>query len=114
MATASPSGEVAVWDLNRHRLSSVIRAAHDGAVTGLAYLPSQPLLLTSGPDNALKVEQSTAKCTGVASTIITQVCQCIKFCNSQVHQRDECCIIQMCQCNKHSNSNFSNISAPLL
>lgn len=61
MATASPAGEVAVWDLNRRRLSSVIRAAHDGAVTGLAFLPSQPLLLSSGPDNALKVEQSTAE-----------------------------------------------------
>ena len=81
MATASPSGEVAVWDLNRHRLSSVIRAAHDGAVTGLAYLPSQPLLLTSGPDNALKVEQSTAKCIGVASTIIPK---CVSVLNSVI------------------------------
>ena len=60
LATASPAGEVAVWDLNRRRLSTVIRAAHDGAVTGLAFLPSQPLLLSSGPDNALKVKQSAA------------------------------------------------------
>lgn len=60
MATASPAGEVAVWDLDRRRLSTVIRAAHDSAVTGLAYLPSQPLLLSSGPDNALKVKLSAA------------------------------------------------------
>ena len=52
MATASPAGHVAVWDLDHRRLSTVIRHAHHGAVTGLQFLPGQPLLLTSSPDNA--------------------------------------------------------------
>ena len=35
MASASPSGNVAVWDLDNRRLGAVIRDAHYGAVTGM-------------------------------------------------------------------------------
>ena len=35
VASSSPSGDVAVWDLDRRRLASVIRSAHHGPVTGL-------------------------------------------------------------------------------
>jgi U3 small nucleolar RNA-associated protein 21 len=55
LVSGSPSGDVAVWDLDRRRLASVIRQAQHGPVTGLQFLPSQPLLLSSGPDNALKM-----------------------------------------------------------
>lgn len=72
VASASPSGNVAVWDLDKRRLGTVIHDAHHGTVTGMEvclsqdvcisvltlffqFLPSQPLLLTSGPDNCLKM-----------------------------------------------------------
>ena len=55
MATASTVGEIAIWDLDRRCLATIIQNAHEGAVAGLQFIPSQPLLLTSGPDNAIKV-----------------------------------------------------------
>ncbi|XP_048582009.1 WD repeat-containing protein 36 [Nematostella vectensis] len=55
MATASPSGNIALWDLEGRKLRSTLIDAHDGSVCGLKFLPSQPLLATNGPDNALKL-----------------------------------------------------------
>lgn len=51
MATSSPAGHIAIWDQDRKRLGTVLRHAHQGAVAGLHFIASQPLLLTSGPDN---------------------------------------------------------------
>jgi U3 small nucleolar RNA-associated protein 21 len=55
MCTGSPVGHIAVWDLEKRKLHSQIRSAHNAAVTGLKFLPSEPLLVTSSVDNALKV-----------------------------------------------------------
>ncbi|XP_077500929.1 LOW QUALITY PROTEIN: WD repeat-containing protein 36 [Amblyomma americanum] len=55
MATGSPVGHVAVWDLEKRALHSQILDAHRSAVTGLRFLPDEPLLLTSSPDNSLKM-----------------------------------------------------------
>lgn len=55
MATGSPVGHVAVWDLEKRALHSQIFDAHRSAVTGLRFLPDEPLLLTSSPDNSLKM-----------------------------------------------------------
>jgi U3 small nucleolar RNA-associated protein 21 len=56
LATASANGHVAVWNLESGgRLLHVIRGAHDGAVTAAAWIPGQPLLVTSGEDNSVKV-----------------------------------------------------------
>ena len=55
VCSASPRGHVAVWDLEQRRLAAIMREAHDGAVCGLHFLPSQPVLLTSSPDNQLVV-----------------------------------------------------------
>ena len=52
VASASPIGHIAVWDLDRRRLGAVVRDAHNGAVGGMEFLSSQPLLVTSGPDNS--------------------------------------------------------------
>ena len=49
------SGHVALWDLEERKLLGQMWEAHQGAVTGMVALPSEPLLVTSSPDNTLKV-----------------------------------------------------------
>lgn len=55
MASASTEGHIAFWDLEKRQLGTVLRDAHKGMVCGMKFLPSQPLLVTNGPDNSLKV-----------------------------------------------------------
>ena len=55
MLSGSPLGHIAQWDLEERKLQSEIRSAHEGAITGMQCLPSQPLLITSSPDNSIKV-----------------------------------------------------------
>ena len=52
VASASPIGHIAVWSLDHRRLGAVLRDAHNGSVCGMEFLSSQPLLVTSGPDNS--------------------------------------------------------------
>lgn len=33
----------------------MIRGAHDGAITAVEWVPGQPVLITSGEDNSVKV-----------------------------------------------------------
>ena len=54
MMTGSPSGHLAVWDLEARKLSLQMRGAHQGSVTGLATLQGEPVMVTSSPDNSLK------------------------------------------------------------
>ncbi len=59
MASASSSGHIALWDLNAGgRLLHIIRGAHDSAVSSVEWVPGQPLLVSSGGDNSVKVEAS--------------------------------------------------------
>lgn len=56
LASASSAGHIALWDLNNGgRLLHMIRGAHDGAVTAVEWIPGQPVLVTSGEDNSVKV-----------------------------------------------------------
>ncbi|KAF9014099.1 Utp21-domain-containing protein [Cyathus striatus] len=56
LASASSSGNIAIWDLNSGgRLLHMIRGAHDAAVTAAEWIPGQPVLVTSGEDNSVKV-----------------------------------------------------------
>ncbi|XP_068725814.1 WD repeat-containing protein 36-like [Montipora capricornis] len=55
MASASTEGHIAFWDLEKRQLGTVLRDAHHGVVCGMKFLPSQPLLVTNGPDNSLKI-----------------------------------------------------------
>ncbi|MCJ1402943.1 hypothetical protein MMC11_006164 [Xylographa trunciseda] len=66
MATAGPNdGDVTLWDLNEGgRVMGILRNAHNppstirgevsGGISRAEFLPGQPLLVTSGRDNALK------------------------------------------------------------
>ncbi|KAI9029391.1 Utp21 specific WD40 associated putative domain-containing protein [Hyaloraphidium curvatum] len=54
MATGGPAGDVTLWDLEKRRVAHVARGAHDGPVATCVFVPGQPLLVTSSPDNSLK------------------------------------------------------------
>ena len=55
LASASDKGAVYVWDLDERELHATIRDAHGGAIVGMQYYANEPILLTTGADNALKM-----------------------------------------------------------
>lgn len=55
MATGSVNGNIVFWNLEERRVSTQLLNAHDGAITGLICLQNEPLMLTSSPDNTLKL-----------------------------------------------------------
>lgn len=55
VASASPQGHVAFWDLERRQMTSQLSHAHRGAVAGATFVHGEPLLVTNGGDNALRV-----------------------------------------------------------
>lgn len=55
LASAGSQGHIALWDLAAGRLHTMMREAHAGAVAGAVFLGSQPVLLTTGGDNAARM-----------------------------------------------------------
>ena len=55
LVSASDSGHLAVWNLERKRLESQMRHIHSGPVVGTTFVDKQPLLVTNSTDNSLKV-----------------------------------------------------------
>lgn len=55
MASGSPQGHIALWDLARQQLVTQQRHAHRTAVAAATFLHGEPLLVTNGADNAIKV-----------------------------------------------------------
>ncbi|KAG7219004.1 hypothetical protein INR49_005904 [Caranx melampygus] len=55
VASASPQGHIAFWDLERRQLVAQQRHAHSTAVAAATFLHGEPLLVTNGADNAIKV-----------------------------------------------------------
>ncbi|XP_044756628.1 WD repeat-containing protein 36 [Coccinella septempunctata] len=55
MTSGSETGHIVMWDLEKRRVASQVIRAHEGPVTGMVCLPSEPLMLTSSPDNRLKL-----------------------------------------------------------
>jgi U3 small nucleolar RNA-associated protein 21 len=53
--TGSTSGDIAVWNLKSKRLENMIVGAHEGMVVSLFFLPNEPILVSSGVDNSLKM-----------------------------------------------------------
>ncbi|KAI9090875.1 quinon protein alcohol dehydrogenase-like superfamily [Phlyctochytrium arcticum] len=54
MATASLSGDLAIWDLEKQQLIHIEKGAHEGAVHSAYFFAGQPILVTAGGDNSLK------------------------------------------------------------
>lgn len=55
VASGSPQGHIAFWDLERRQLAAQQRHTHSTAVAGATFLHGEPLLVTNGADNAIKV-----------------------------------------------------------
>ncbi|TDH74233.1 hypothetical protein CCR75_001471 [Bremia lactucae] len=55
VVSGSPTGDIAVWNLQTKRLESILAGAHDGAVVSLQFMANEPLLLSTGTDNSVKM-----------------------------------------------------------
>lgn len=55
LASGGSSGVISIWNLNKRRLQSVIRDAHDSSVISLNFLANEPVLMSASADNSLKV-----------------------------------------------------------
>ena len=55
MATGSLEGHIVLWNLEKIRVESQIMNAHFNSVTGMKCLRDEPLLVSSSPDNTLKL-----------------------------------------------------------
>ncbi|KAM3728305.1 ATP-binding cassette sub-family F member [Dirofilaria immitis] len=54
MTTASESGTLAIWSLNKRSLLGQLPNAHQGSITGIYYVNDEPLMVSAGTDNTLK------------------------------------------------------------
>lgn len=54
MATGSTNGHVVLWNLEERNIQGQF-SAHSASLASTAYLPNEPLLFTSSPDNAIKL-----------------------------------------------------------
>ncbi|KAI4379695.1 hypothetical protein MLD38_005958 [Melastoma candidum] len=55
LASGSSSGVVSIWNLEKRRLQSVIKDAHDGSIISLYFLANEPVLMSSSADNSIKM-----------------------------------------------------------
>ncbi|KAF9093889.1 hypothetical protein BGX29_009744 [Mortierella sp. GBA35] len=54
MASANMYGDISLWDLDRQKVLHVMKGAHDGSIPSIQFLNGQPILMSSGADNAVK------------------------------------------------------------
>ncbi|KAH7352308.1 hypothetical protein KP509_19G039200 [Ceratopteris richardii] len=55
LAAGGSSGIISIWNLEKQKLQGVIKDAHDSAICALHFLPNEPVLLSAGADNSLKM-----------------------------------------------------------
>uniref|UniRef100_A0A7S0D1C2 Small-subunit processome Utp21 domain-containing protein n=1 Tax=Amorphochlora amoebiformis TaxID=1561963 RepID=A0A7S0D1C2_9EUKA len=55
LISASSEGQIAVWDIKERQLAYILEEAHDGAIISATFVPGEPILITAGVDNSLKV-----------------------------------------------------------
>lgn len=55
MCTSSTNGSIVFWNLEDRKVASQLPAAHLGTVATLKCLASEPLLITTSPDNSLRM-----------------------------------------------------------
>ncbi|KAJ6669733.1 hypothetical protein lerEdw1_000282 [Lerista edwardsae] len=56
MAAGSPIGHIGLWDLEDKKFLGQMRDAHSTAVSGISFVQGEPLLITNGSDNAIRVK----------------------------------------------------------
>ncbi|ETO24911.1 hypothetical protein RFI_12246, partial [Reticulomyxa filosa] len=55
MCSVGTDGNIVVWNLKERRLQAVHRQAHNDRIVSAQFLDNEPILVTSGVDNALKM-----------------------------------------------------------
>jgi U3 small nucleolar RNA-associated protein 21 len=55
VASGTDSGQIHLWNLHKKRLDSTIEDAHDGKVVKLQFLTNEPMLVSMGSDNSIKM-----------------------------------------------------------
>ncbi|KAK4273647.1 hypothetical protein QN277_016997 [Acacia crassicarpa] len=55
LASGGSSGVISIWNLEKKRLQSVIKEAHDGSITSLYFFPNEPVMMSSSEDNSIKM-----------------------------------------------------------
>ncbi|XP_027106936.1 U3 small nucleolar RNA-associated protein 21 homolog isoform X2 [Coffea arabica] len=55
LASGGSSGVISIWNLEKRRLQSIIREAHDCSITSLHFFANEPVLMSSSMDNSLKM-----------------------------------------------------------
>lgn len=55
MCTSSTNGNIVFWNLEERKVASQLTSAHLSTVTTLKCLASEPLLITTSPDNSLRM-----------------------------------------------------------
>ncbi|XP_078434530.1 transducin family protein / WD-40 repeat family protein [Wolffia australiana] len=55
LASGESSGVIAIWNLEKKRLHSIIKDAHDGSILSLHFFANEPVLMSSADDNSIKM-----------------------------------------------------------
>mmetsp|Transcript_91018 Transcript_91018/g.282852 ORF Transcript_91018/g.282852 Transcript_91018/m.282852 type:complete len:1016 (+) Transcript_91018:107-3154(+) len=55
LISGTPVGAFVVWDLDKRRAHHVHEGVHQGPITSAHFLPDQPLMVTGGRDNAIRI-----------------------------------------------------------
>ncbi|XP_048876461.1 WD repeat-containing protein 36 [Brienomyrus brachyistius] len=55
MAAGSPIGHIGLWDLEDKKLIGQMRDSHSTAIAGLTFVHTEPLLISNGADNAIRM-----------------------------------------------------------
>ncbi|KAG6741133.1 hypothetical protein POTOM_056621 [Populus tomentosa] len=55
LASGGSSGVISFWNLEKRKLQSVVREAHDSSIISLHFLANEPVLMSSSADNSIKM-----------------------------------------------------------
>ncbi|XP_059651888.1 U3 small nucleolar RNA-associated protein 21 homolog [Cornus florida] len=55
LASGGSSGVISIWNLEKRRLQSIIREAHDTSIISLHFFANEPVLMSSSTDNSIKM-----------------------------------------------------------
>lgn len=56
VASGGSSGVISIWNLEKRRLQSVIRDAHDSSFISFHFFANEPVLMRTSADNSIKVK----------------------------------------------------------
>lgn len=55
LASGGSSGVISIWNLEKRKLQSVVREAHDSSIISLHFFANEPVLMSSSADNSIKI-----------------------------------------------------------